>query len=275
MDHVISSDGTSIAYEASGSGPVVILVGGAFSHRTFPKTVQLAQLLSGDLTAVNYDRRGRGDSSDHAPYAIEREIDDLAALIDRLGGSASLWGWSSGAVLALRAAATGLPIRDLALYEPPFLVDDSRPLPAPDFSERLTALVTDGDRGGAVKLYMTEGMGAPAIFVNAMRILPVWSRLKEQAHTLPYDWALLDGTLTGRPLQAEPWSAVTARTLVMAGAKSPQQLRSAASGLAAVVPDAERRLLEGENHNPSMKVQAPVIAEFLARGARATAGLAA
>ncbi len=267
MNHMISTDGAKIAFDVSGTGPIVILVGGAFSHRTFPKTVQLAQLLATDFTVVNYDRRGRGDSTDRSPYAIEREIDDLRVLINHFGGSAALWGWSSGAVLALRAAAAGLPITELVLYEPPFLVDDSRPLPASDFKQRLTSLVADGRRGAAVKLYMTEGMGAPAFFVNGMRLLPIWSRLKGLAHTLPYDWALLDGTLTGRPLRAHPWSDVTARTLVMAGAKSPQQLRSAGAQLAAVLPNGQHRLIEGQNHNPSMKVQAPIVAGFLGESA--------
>ena len=181
MDIVTSSDGTRIAYDRTGTGPAVILVGGAFSYRSFPKTLQLAKLLASRFTVINYDRRGRGDSGDAERYAVDRELDDLAALIHAAGGSASLWGWSSGAVLALRAAARGLPIDRLALYEPPFIVADTHATPPGDFAERLEGHVSAGDRSAAVKLYMTEGMGAPRFFVNAMRLLPVWSRLKARA----------------------------------------------------------------------------------------------
>lgn len=258
---VQSADGSTIAYDAVGSGPPVILVGGAFSYRTFPKTVQLAQLLADHFTVVNYDRRGRGDSTEASAYQVDREVEDLRALVGEVG-PASLWGWSTGAVLALRAAAAQLPVRRLASYEPPFLVDNSRPVPAADFASRLERHLAAGQRSAAVKLYMTEGMGAPGFFVGAMRMLPVWGRLKAVAHTLPYDWALLKGTLTGEPLEIEPWSHVTAPTLAMAGQKSPAQLRNAAVQLAARVPHARHEELAGQGHNPSMKVQARLLSEY-------------
>lgn len=268
MHQVISSDGTAIAYEQSGTGPAVILIGGAFSYRAFPKTRQLAELLSQHFTVINYDRRGRGDSGDTLPYSVDREIDDLEALIEAAGGSASLWGWSSGAVLALRAAGRGLPVRSLALYEPPFLVDDSRPVPPADFSPRLERLLAADDRAGAVKHFMTQAMGVPAFFVAGLRLTPMWGRLKAVAHTLPYDWALLEGNMHGEPLDAGEWASVTAPTLVMAGEKTPQQLRNAAAALADVLTDAQLKILKGESHNPSMKVQAPVIASFIREHAR-------
>jgi pimeloyl-ACP methyl ester carboxylesterase len=273
MNTVTSRDGTRIAYDATGEGPVVILIGGAFSYRRFPKSVQLAELLAEQFTVINYDRRGRGDSGDNKPHSVTREVEDLDAMIAANGGSASLWGWSSGAVLAVRAAAAGLPVERLALYEPPFLVDDSRPLPAADFEQRLDALVHADRRGDAVKLYMTEGMGAPSFFVNAMRLLPVWSRLKAVAHTLPYDWAILGDTISGKPL-TPAWRQVTAPTLVMAGEKSPLQLRNAAQALADILPFGTHRLLAGQSHNPSMKAQAPFIADFLGTNRRPDAALA-
>ena len=265
-----SRDGTVIAYERSGSGPPVILVGGAFSYRAFPKNRELAELLAADCTVINYDRRGRVDSTDEGHYSVDREIDDLDALVDEAGGSASMWGWSSGAVLALRAAARGVPVDKLVLFEPPFLVDDSRKPPAPDFADRLQALVDAGDRSRAARLYMTEGMGIPRPIVAAMRLMPFWKRVKAVAHTLPYDWEVMGDTLSGRPLDPAEWTAVTAPTLVVAGQKSPQQLHSAALAVTEVLPQAEHKVLEGQSHNPSMKAMAPVVAEFVGRGLRSS-----
>ena len=129
METVTSQDGTRIAFDRIGQGPPVVLVGGAFSYRLFPKMVELAELLAERFTVLNYDRRGRGDSSDTPPYAIDREIEDLHALVGTVGGSASLSGWSSGGVLALRAAAAGVPVDRIAVYEPPFVVDRSGHVP--------------------------------------------------------------------------------------------------------------------------------------------------
>ncbi len=279
MQKVISRDGTPIAYERSGTGPALILVGGAFSYRRFPKMVQLAELLADRFTVVNYDRRGRGDSGDAASYDVGHEIEDLAAVIEAAGGSASLWGWSSGAVLALRTAAHGADVDRLALYEPPFITADTHRRPPADFARRLDQLLAAGARGAAVKHYMTQGMGAPAFLVNAMRLFPVWSRLEAVAHTLPYDWAVLGDAMSGQPLDADEWRRVTAPTLVMAGSRSPALLRDGARAIADVLPSCEHRILEGQSHNPSMKAQAPVIAEFLggsgSRRPQATAHAAA
>jgi len=193
MHKVISTDGTAIAYDRVGTGPSVILIGGAFSYRAFPKTVELAELLSEHFTVINYDRRGRGDSGDTPTYAVEREIEDLQALIEVAGGSASLWGWSSGGVLALRAAARGLNVEKIAVYEPPFVVDSKFPVPPHDFDVRLRRLVRTDRRGAAVRYFMTKGMGMPSIVVAAMRLTPMWSKLRAVAHTLPYDWAVIGG----------------------------------------------------------------------------------
>ncbi len=264
MDSVRSRDGTTIAFDRLGEGPPIILAGGAFSYRAFPKLVQLAELLAPRFTVINYDRRGRGDSGDTVPYAVQREIEDLQALIDAVGGSASFWGWSSGAVLGLRAAASGIEIEKLALFEPPFIVDDSRPLPPADFAARLDELTAADRRSEATKLFMTKAMGVPGMIVTLMRFSPFWSKLKATAHTLPYDWAILGDNMSGKPLSAEGWASVTAPTLVMAGEKSPAQLRQAALATAEVLPNAEHRELEGQSHNPSMKALAPVLEEFLA-----------
>ena len=264
MRKIRSTDGTEIAYDSLGSGRPVILIGGAFSYRAFPKMVQLAELLAPQFGVVNYDRRGRGDSGDTPPFAVEREIEDLAALIAVAGGPASLWGWSSGAVLALRAAAAGLDVDRLALYEPPFLVDDSRPPPPADFSERLDELLAAGRRSQAVRHYMTKAMGVPRPIVAAMRVAPFWSKLKAVAHTLPYDWAVMGDMRGGRPLSPAEWGGVGQPTLAISGEKSPAELQSAARAIAEVLPNGRHHELKGQSHNPSMKALAPVLAEFFA-----------
>lgn len=262
MEKVHSSDGTAIAFDRTGDGPSVIMVSGAFSYRHFPKTVQIAELLSKDFTVINYDRRGRGDSGDTPPYAIEREIEDIQALIDAAGGSAYVWGMSSGAVLSLRAAAAGLNIKKLALYQPPFVVDDSGPLPPADFAQRLDEMIAADRRSEAVKFFMTKGMGAPAFFINLMRLFPVWKRLKAVAHTLPYDFAIMGDTVWGKPLSAEQWSAVTVPTLVMDGEKSPKRARHAAAAISQVLPEAQHTTLKGQGIDVAPTAIAPATAQF-------------
>jgi pimeloyl-ACP methyl ester carboxylesterase len=263
---VTSKDGTTIAFDQVGNGPVVILVPGAFSYRKYPGQVQLAGLLAQHFTVINYDRRGRGDSGDTPPYAIEREIEDLQALIADAGGSAYVWGFSSGAALALYAAASGLNITKLVLHEPPFVVDGSGHRPPDDYAKHLTALIAAGRRSDAVRYVLTKGFGAPAIAVAAMRLMPgVWPKLTAVANTLPYDAILLDGYAAGQPLPAGQWASITVPTLVLDGGKSPVPMRHAAQALAGVLPNAEHRTLDGQSHrNPSWKGIAPVLAEFFA-----------
>src|SRR2546429_4582400 len=184
MRTVISKDSTPIAFDKSGHGPAIILVAGATATRL--AEASLAAILAAQFTVFNYDRRGRGESGDTAPYAVEREVEDLEALIIEAGGSAFVVGGSSGAVLALEAARK-LPITKLALYEPPFIVDDSRPpLPA-DYVSQLTALLASGRRGDAVAYFMTTGVGLPVAEVAQMRHDPMWPALEAVAHTLAYD----------------------------------------------------------------------------------------
>jgi pimeloyl-ACP methyl ester carboxylesterase len=261
---VRSKDGTSIAYDSEGDGQALILVGGAFSFRRYKSWVQLVELLAPRFRVISYDRRGRGDSGDTAPYAVEREIEDLDALIRAAGESAHVFGMSSGGVLALRAAAAGVAIERAAVYQPPFSVDASGHLPPPDFAERLDELVVTGRLGATVSYFMREGMGAPHVLVGVLRVArPIWRNLEAVAHTLPYDYAVMDGTVQGKPLTHEPWSSITTPTLVVDGGKSPASLHKAADALAARLPDAERRTLEGQSHNLSMKALAPVLEEFL------------
>jgi pimeloyl-ACP methyl ester carboxylesterase len=266
MQTVTSKDGSRIAYDRYGSGPVVILVAGALGYRKFKKMEELAGLLAERCTVINYDRRGRGDSTEVKPYGLEREIEDIQALIEEEGGSASLWGWSSGGALALRAAAAGIGVERVSVYEVPFMVTPEAKRPTPDYGERLDELVAAGNRSGAVKHFMRNAMGIPAPFVALMPLMPMWKGLKATALTLPYDWAALGGhTMQGAPLDAEEWASVTVPTLVVCGAKSPPVLRQGSRALAEVLPNAEVRELQGLGHNVKMNVLAPVLAEFCAR----------
>src|SRR5215218_8586591 len=220
MNTVHSEDGTPIAFDTAGRGSPLIVVDGALCHRAMGPSRRLADLLAPRFTVFIYDRRGRGESGDTAPYAVEREVEDIQALIEVAGGSAYLFGISSGAALALEAARRDPAVKTLALYEPPFIVDDSRPPVPKDHATKLTELTAADRRGDAVKLFLRQ-VGAPAIFVALMRLTPVWSKLKAVAHTLPYDAAIVGEYQAGAPLPANRWASVAMPTLVVAGGKSP------------------------------------------------------
>src|SRR5262245_58098895 len=244
MKTVTSKDGTTIAYDQTGTGPPLVLVDGALNSRVFGLNGPLAAILADRFTVVTYDRRGRGDSGDTPPYAVQREIEDLAAVIDATGGPAYVYGISSGAGLALETAcAVPAKVSKLALYEPPFVVDDTRP-PVPDDAIRqVTDLLARNRRGAAVKLFLREDAQVPVAFVTLMPLMPAWGKLKAAAHTLPHDLMIMDGGQRGRPLQPGRWAPLTAPTLVMAGGKSPAWLQNAARALAEALPDASHRTL--------------------------------
>jgi pimeloyl-ACP methyl ester carboxylesterase len=262
MKKVISKDGTSIAYDRFGKGPAIILVGGAMSNRTAGEP--LAALLAEHFTVFTYDRRGRGDSGDTAPYAVEREVEDIDALIKEAGGSAFVYGMSSGAVLALEAAARIEGITKLAMYEPPFIVDDSRsPLPE-GYMTQITDLVSSGRRGDAVELFMTKAVEVPAEFIAPMRNDPMWAEMEKVAHTLVYDNIIMGDNMAGKPLPAGRWASATMHTLVMDGGESPPWMRNAAQAVADTLPNAQRRTLEGQTHGVANEALAPVLEEFFA-----------
>jgi pimeloyl-ACP methyl ester carboxylesterase len=260
MEQVISADGTPIAWERSGKGPALILVNGAFGVRS--DAAPLAAALDPGFTVIAYDRRGRGDSGDTPPYAPAREIEDLDALIRVAGGKAFVFGHSSGAALALEAAAHGLAISRLALYEPPYLVDDSRPpLPA-DYVPTLRALVADGRRAEAVEYFWSVAMLMPDEVIAQLRSTPMWPGLLALAHTLPYDGEVMGDHMSGRPLPAEWATRLTMPTLVIDGAESPPPLRDAVAAVAALLPHATRRTLDGQGHGAPAEVLAPVLEAF-------------
>jgi pimeloyl-ACP methyl ester carboxylesterase len=261
MNTVTSRDGTTIAYERSGDGPPLILVDGALCSRAMGPSRPLAKQLERYFTVYDYDRRGRNESGDTAPYDVAREVEDLEALIAEAGGEAYVYGISSGAALTLEAARRGAPITKLALYEAPVIVDDSRPPVPADFAATLEADVSDGRRGEAVKAFM-RSVGAPRIAIALMRVLPVWRKLTAVAHTLPYDFAVLDGLQSGRPLPAGRWDGVAIPALVVVGGKSPGWFHTSMRALADAVPNARHEVLDGQNHMVKPKALAPLLTEF-------------
>lgn len=261
MKKALSKDGTSIAFDQAGQGPPLILVDGALCYRASGPMGPLAKLLAPRFTVFTYDRRGRGDSSDTRPYSVEREVDDIGALLDEAGGSAFVYGTSSGAALALEAAARLSNIRKLALYEAPFIVDNSRPPQPADLNDRMSALIASDQRSDAVKLFM-QTVGVPAFGIAMMRLMPVWSKLTAVAHTLPYDFAILDDNWYGKPLSDARWASATMPALVTAGGKSPAWMQNAMQALAGVLPNARHRTLERQNHMVKPQVLAPVLEEF-------------
>ena len=258
MRKVISKDGTPIAFDQSGEGPPIILVVGAFNESS--TGAPLAAQLSEHFTVFNYDRRGRGESGDTAPYAIEREIEDLAALITEAGGSSSVFGYSSGAILALMAAARGLTITKLALYDPPFLVDAESSRRFKDLVGQLAELIASDHRGEAVELFQRKAIGIPAEVITQLRQAPFWPALEDIAHTLVYEATLLGDM----PALAELMASIPVSTLVISGGEIQARMLQAAQAVADALPNAQYRSLEGQTHDIVPAVLAPVLEEFFA-----------
>jgi pimeloyl-ACP methyl ester carboxylesterase len=260
VNKVTSKDRTEIAFDTVGEGPPLVIVGGALSDRHAAATQ--AGLLAPNLTVITYDRRGRGDSGDTLPYAVEREVEDLEALVVEAGGTVFALGHSSGAVLALEAATATPGITKLVLYEPPFIVDDSRPPLPDDFVQHLDELVANGRRDEAVEYFMTIGVGAPAEAIPPMKDSPFWPSLEAMAHTISYDVRILGDNMAGKPLSSDRWSTVTNTALVIDGGASPPSLRNAVQALVEVMPNARRQTLEGQTHEVDPTALTPVLLEF-------------
>ncbi|MGK5557954.1 alpha/beta fold hydrolase [Actinomadura kijaniata] len=247
MSTVTSADGTTIAYATTGSGPAVVLVATTAPDRH--DLDGLAAALAPRFTVHNYDRRGRGGSGDTPPYAPEREVEDLAALLDAVGGPALLVSGSAGCVLALDAAtALGERVSGLFLYEPPFVVDDSRPPVPADYVETVERLVAEGRRDEAVEYFMTRAVGVPAEYLEPMKADPSWATMAGYAHTLAYDGRIVAGTQQGRPLPADRWKT-DAPVRVVVGENSPPFFHEGARALAALLANAEYRVLPGHDHS--------------------------
>jgi pimeloyl-ACP methyl ester carboxylesterase len=260
MQTVTSKDGTRIACDKTGRGPALVLVDGAFCFRKNGTTPMLLPVLCQNFAIYAYDRRGRGDSGNTEPYAVEREVEDLKAVIDAAGGSALVFGISSGAALALQAAARGLHISKLALFEPPYVAEDKNSPPPADAIDQLKHMVDAGDRGKAVKYYLTKVMGMPAFATVFVRLMPgVWKSNMSVAHTLVYDLTIMgDFSLPGQAA-----ATIKVPTLIMCGEKSSPGLRKAAQAAAAAIPDAQHKVIEGMAHELKPKLLVPILEKFL------------
>ncbi|TFC29730.1 alpha/beta hydrolase [Cryobacterium sp. MDB1-18-2] len=252
-EFVRSADGTRIAYDCLGSGDPVIVVGGAFNTRSSP--YPLVTLLAEHVTAYTFDRRGKGESPESGPYAVEREIEDLAALVAVAGGAAGVYGHSSGAILAIEAAAAGVHITRLAVYEPPYTADPEHPAPADDLG--LQAALDAGDPAAAAALFLRiTGMDDAA--VRSITSAPFWPGLVHLAPTLPHELALTGDGLPPR----ERLAAITAPTLALAGGRSPAWAARAAVAVASCVADGTVLTVPGQGHDVDQAVLAPLLADF-------------
>jgi pimeloyl-ACP methyl ester carboxylesterase len=263
--HVTSTDGTRIAFDRLGDGPPVVVVSGIFCHR--PTTQELAEQLAADrLAVVNYDRRGRGESGDTPPYAVEREVEDLGALIAQVGGAAAVYGHSSGAGLALRAAAAGLPITRLVLHEPPYgSNDEASTRAARGLAVGVREALADGRRSDAIKLFLADS-GMPP---DAIEATSVDAGMQAVAPTMLYDLKVM-GDFEGGTIPEGLVRAVSVPTLVIAGGASPAFFRDTATRIASLLPDGTLTVLEGQDHGTPTHAVAPIVADFL-RQARAPA----
>jgi pimeloyl-ACP methyl ester carboxylesterase len=244
---------------------VLVLVTGALGRG--PDFAELAQRLDLHFTVVSYDRRGRGESGDTPPYAVAREVEDLEAIIDSKGGTAFVYGISSGAALALHtAAAIPNKITKLALYEMPVIVNDLHaPLPA-DYVPHLQALIEQGKRSDAVDYFMSAAVGVPQEYITPMHDMPMWAGLEAVAHTISYDGMVMGDTMAGKPLSASTsasrWPQATMPILVMDGSEGDAFMASSADALAAFVPHGHRLTLEGQNHDVKADPLAAVLIDF-------------
>ncbi|HEY1990087.1 MAG TPA: alpha/beta hydrolase [Acidimicrobiales bacterium] len=256
MEQTKSADGTTIAFDRSGNGPALILVSGALSDGS--SGIPLAEQLAPSFTVYHYDRRGRGSSGDTPPYAAGREIEDLEAIITEAGGSALVFGHSSGAALSLEAAAQKLPITKLVAYEPPYVFDNDRSAPAPDLAARLRNLVSSGRRGEAVKLFMIEAVGISPELAAEMEGYPIWPAMEALAHTIPYDLAIMENY----SMPTERLATIGVPTLALDGGASPEWARHSVREVASAIPGARHITLEGQTHSADVTVLAPVLEEF-------------
>ena len=257
-----SADGTAIAFDRRGDGPPLVIVGGAWNDRH--SADPLAELLADDFTVYTYDRRGRGDSGSTGAYAVEREIEDLESVIQAAGGNAAAFGHSSGAALALETAARGVSVSKLAMYEAPYIVDDSRaPLPS-DYVEHLEELTAADKRREIVGYFMTTAVNMPPEMVETMLDSPMIEGMLPLAHTVSYDGRImLRGSMYGQPLPIEWRDAVTVPTLVMTGGNSSDWLRNTGQALVQLLPDVCYREIEGQDHAAEPASIAPELVEFL------------
>ncbi|MEO5535236.1 MAG: alpha/beta fold hydrolase [Pseudolysinimonas sp.] len=256
-----SKDGTKIAFERAGRGPLLVLVDGALCSRAFGPSPELAGALKEDFTVVSYDRRGRGESGDTAPYAAEREFDDLAAVITAAGGDAFVMGQSSGAGIAYRAAAAGVPMRRLIGYEAPWVgLNKNKDGSPKDYLGTLEGYLAKGERGKAVGFFMVDMVGGPFFLPLMMRMMgKVWRQLQAVAHTLPYDTRVMGGDFEP-PI--DELKSIDIPTLVLVGGKAAKKMAAAQQKIAATIPNAEMGVLDGQTHQVAPAALKPEFIRF-------------
>lgn len=258
-ESVQSTDGTTIAYERSGSGPALVLVDGALCSRQMGPGRDLATALADRYTVFVYDRRGRGDSGNTEPYSVQREVEDLAAVIDAAGTDVFVAGQSSGAALMLEAAASGVRMKKIASYEAPYIGMAAVKGEAPDHTAILQKYIADGNVGGAVGHFMVKMVGAPAFVPVMMRLMPkVWNGLKANGWSLPNDSRIMDDFTAPTARLA----TITVPTLVMGGSKGKPNMKAAVQAVADAVPGAVHVTLPGQTHQVSPAALAPELAAF-------------
>jgi len=264
VQYITSQDGTQIALDEIGNGAPIILIDGALGHRLDSNQQHLATLLSQHFTVINYDRRGRGDSKDTMPYTVQREIEDIEALIKHVGGSAYLYGMSSGAILALKATKQ-MPSRvtKLALYEPPFIIDSSRPPLPKNYIRDLENAIKHDDSDKAVEIFMTQAIGIPLEYLTPMREDPMWNDMKANSHTLAYDGRISQDLMLGKMWDTDMWAAITMPTYVIVGEATEDFIRQSGQTLVDELINGELITLTGQSHNVDMTVLAPTLIQSL------------
>jgi pimeloyl-ACP methyl ester carboxylesterase len=264
MATLTSADGTRISYDSVGEGPPLVLVAGATQYRAIDETTPKLQALlaDGGFRVINYDRRGRGESGDTQPYAPEREFEDLGALVAAAGGEAAVFGMSSGAILAVEAAARGVPMSSLVLFEPPCLLDHDGPEPIADYLETIDGFVAAGSPGDAMAYFLEVAGGMPPQAIEQFRASPAWPGFEAVGHTIAYDGRIMDPFARGVPIPPGRWDAATQPTLVVAGGDSPAWMQSAAATVAAALPSGDLRTLPSQTHQFDPAMLAPVMLEF-------------
>ncbi len=254
-EFVTSKDGTRIAYETAGSGPTLLLVNGAMGYRGLDFAKKARDGFAAHFKVIDYDRRGRGESGDTKPYSVKKEVEDIAALVAGPGGGRCLvFAQSSGAALALEAAASGVPMQTLFAYEPPYMVGDPKDRPDRDFKEKLEALVAQGKRSEAVSYFMRT-VGVPGFMLAVMRLFPFWKQLAAVAHTLPYDAAVM----AGFDFPAKRLAALKVPVVAIAGEKTTPTLKAAVAQVAKTVPGAQHKVAPKMSHAVDSKRLAPLL----------------
>jgi pimeloyl-ACP methyl ester carboxylesterase len=255
---VTSADGTTIACDVSGAGPPLVIVMGALGHKDFSYARQMADELAKDFTVYNYDRRGRGSSTDTKPYDLGREVEDLAAVARAAGGRPYVFATSSGAALALHAAARGVPMAALLAWEPPYMVGAHKKPSHDAYRPTVERLVAEGRRDEAVSFFMRT-VGLPWIAVMIMRLFPFWRSMRSVAHTLPYDAA----AMTSFDIPTELFAHIPVPVVVGTGGKSPRALQDGAKAVSDVVPGARLRLVPKQSHGVKPAAVATVLREMI------------